>query len=127
MSRSERMPTSRSPSFRTGRWRISCSFNRSIAFFIESPSSTNTGLRFIRLATFITVPPRRIRFYSGSGEQPTDQVERLRHIDLRNHDTGSPLPPPPDERPAVPLPRDERPLGKRREGGSPEESVPGGH
>src|SRR5450759_551433 len=127
MSRSERMPTSRSPSLRTGRCRISCSFSRSIAFFIESPSSTNTGFLFIRLATFIVVPPWRIRFCSGSGEQPTDQVKRLRHVDLRNDDAGSTLPLPQDERPAVPLPRDERPLGERRDGGSPEEPIPGGH
>src|SRR5512141_1185758 len=118
MSRSEMMPTSRSPSFRTGRWRISCSFSRSIAFFIESPSSTNTGVLFIRLATFIAIPPWRIRLFSGSGEQPTDQVERPGHVDLRNDDAGGLLPLPQHERPSVPLPRDERPLRERRGTGS---------
>src|SRR5512144_1454150 len=127
MSRSERMPTSRSPSFRTGRCRISCSLSRSIALFIESPSSTNTGLRFIRLATFIAVPPRRIRFYSESGKQPSDKVERQCHVDVRNDDAGSPLTLPQDERPAVPPPRNERPLRERRNGGNPEKPVPGGH
>src|SRR5512139_708560 len=109
MSRSDRMPTSFSPSLRTGRWRISCSFSRSIAFFIESPSSTNTGLRFMRLATIMGFSPSWFRSISRrSCEEAADQVERLRDVDLRHHDVQGAVSLPAYERFPLPLAGEER-------------------
>src|SRR5512139_609369 len=113
MSRSDRIPTSFSPSLRTGKCRISCSFSRSIAFFIDSPSSTNTGLRFMRLATIIRCPPSGFpKISCRLREEAADQVECPRDVDVRHHDVQSAVPFPEHERLPLPLAGEERLLGE---------------
>src|SRR5512139_2938336 len=99
MSRSETIPTSLSPPFRTGRCRISLSRRRSIAFFIESFSSTDTGFLIIRFATImVSALLPRIAAIPVSRQVPPDQIECSRQVRVGHQDEG----------PAVLLPEDER-------------------
>src|SRR5512134_2355373 len=117
MSLSVRIPTSLSPSLRTGKCRMSRSLNRSIAFFIESFSSTDTGFRIMRFATIMAFPPVVSRRLDRSGEVLSNQVERSRQIDVGNQKVQHPVLLPEDERVSFLLPGEEGGLGEQRRRG----------